>query len=147
MPTYTFKNKKTGIVYEDFMSISDMMKLRENPNIEIVIDSVNIVSGQGDNIDSKTDAGWKETLAKISEAHPDSELNKQYGKRRSKRYIIWRHWKQSSRRNDTDIYWLNMETNRHIWHMGKKYSSRKQLTISTIINRYICSSIFKLSRI
>ena len=38
MPTYIFKNKKTGIVYEDFMSISDMMKLRENPNIEIVID-------------------------------------------------------------------------------------------------------------
>ena len=83
MPTYIFKNKKTGIVYEDFMSISDMMKLRENPNIEIVIDSVNIVSGQGDNIDSKTDAGWKETLAKISEAHPDSELTKQYGKRKS----------------------------------------------------------------
>ena len=51
------------------MSISDMMKLRENPNIEIVIDSVNIVSGQGDNIDSKTDAGWKETLAKISAHH------------------------------------------------------------------------------
>ena len=24
MPTYIFKNKKTGIVYEDFMSISDM---------------------------------------------------------------------------------------------------------------------------
>ena len=83
MPTYIFKNKKTGIVYEDFMSISDMMKLIENPNIEIVIDSVNIVSGQGDNIDSKTDAGWKETLAKISEAHPDSELTKQYGKRKS----------------------------------------------------------------
>ena len=83
MPTYTFKNKKTGVIYEDFMSISDMMKLRENPNIEIVIDSVNIVSGQGDNIDAKTDAGWKETLAKISEAHPNSELTKQYGKRKS----------------------------------------------------------------
>ena len=35
---------------------------------------------QGDNIDAKTDDGWKETLAKISEAHPSSELNKQYGK-------------------------------------------------------------------
>ena len=83
MPTYVFKNKKTGVVYEDFMSISDMMKLKENPNVELVIDSVNIVSQQGDNIDAKTDAGWKETLAKISEAHPDSELTKQYGKRRS----------------------------------------------------------------
>ena len=80
MPTYTFKNKKTGVVYEDFMSISDMEKIMSNPNIELVIDSVNIVSGQGDNIDAKTDAGWKETLAKISEAHPASNLNKQYGK-------------------------------------------------------------------
>ena len=80
MPTYIFKNKKTGIVYEDFMSIADMQKIISNPNMELVIESVNIVSGQGDNIDAKTDAGWKETLAKISEAHPSSELNKQYGK-------------------------------------------------------------------
>ena len=84
MPTYKFKNLKTGVVYEDFMSIKDMEKLRENPNIELQMpDTLNIVSQTGDNIDAKTDSGWKETLAKISEAHPDSELNKQYGKRRS----------------------------------------------------------------
>ena len=84
MPTYIFKNKKTGIIYEDFMSIADMEKIISNPNMELVIESVNIaVRCQGDNIDAKTDAGWKETLAKISEAHPDSELTKQYGKRRS----------------------------------------------------------------
>ena len=84
MPTYKFKNLKTGVVYEDFMSIKDMEKLRENPNIELQMpDTLNIVSSTGDNIDAKTDGGWKETLAKISEAHPDSELNKQYGKRKS----------------------------------------------------------------
>ena len=84
MPTYKFLNKKTGVVYEDFMSIKDMEKLRENPNIELQMpDTLNIVSQTGDNIDAKTDAGCKETLAKISEAHPDSELNKQYGKRKS----------------------------------------------------------------
>ena len=83
MPTYIFKNKKTGIVYEDFMSITDMEKILSNPHMELVIDSVNIISQTGDNIDAKTDSGWKETLAKISEAHPDSELNKQYGKRKS----------------------------------------------------------------
>jgi hypothetical protein len=70
MPTYIFKNKKTGIVYEDFMSITDMEKIISNPNMELVIDSVNIVSGQGDNIDAKPDAGWKEPLAKIAEAPP-----------------------------------------------------------------------------
>ena len=65
------------------MSITDMEKIISNPNMELVIESVNIASGVGDNIDAKTDSGWKETLAKISEAHPDSELTKQYGKRRS----------------------------------------------------------------
>ena len=84
MPTYKFKNLKTGVVYEDFMSIKDMEKLRENPNIELQMpDTLNIISQTGDNIDAKTDGGWKETLAKISEAHPDSELAKQYGKRKS----------------------------------------------------------------
>lgn len=84
MPTYKFKNLKTGVVYEDFMSMKDMEKLRENPNIELQMpDTLNIVSQTGDNIDAKTDSGWKETLAKISEAHPRSELAKQYGKRQS----------------------------------------------------------------
>ena len=88
MPTYKFKNLKTGVVYEDFMSIKDMEKLRENPNIELQMpDTLNIISQTGDNIDAKTDAGWKETLAKISEAHPDSELSKQYGKRKSTKEV------------------------------------------------------------
>ena len=66
------------------MSIKDMEKLRTNPNIELQMpDTLNIISQTGDNIDAKTDGGWKETLAKISEAHPDSELSKQYGKRKS----------------------------------------------------------------
>ena len=88
MPTYKFKNLVTGVVYEDFMSIKDMEKLKDNPNIELQMpDTLNIISQTGDNIDAKTDGGWKETLAKISEAHPDSELNKQYGKRKSTKEI------------------------------------------------------------
>ena len=84
MPTYKFKNLITGVVYEDFMSIKDMEKLKENPNIKLLLpDPLNIISQTGDNIDAKTDAGWKETLAKISEAHPASELANQYGKRKS----------------------------------------------------------------
>ena len=47
------------------MSISDMEKIISNPNMELVIDSVNIVSGQGDNIDAKTDDGWKLSLIHI----------------------------------------------------------------------------------
>ena len=83
MPTYTFKNKTTGVEWEKFMRMSEVDDYKIENDFSIVITGVNIASGQGDNIDAKTDAGWKETLAKISEAHPDSELNKQYGKRRS----------------------------------------------------------------
>ena len=83
MPTYTFKNKTTGVEWEKFMRMSEVDDYKKENDCSSVITGVNIASGQGDNIDAKTDAGWKETLAKISEAHPDSELNKQYGKRRS----------------------------------------------------------------
>jgi len=83
MPTYTFKNNTTGVEWEKFMGMSEVDDYKKENDCSIIITGVNIVGGQGDNIDAKTDAGWKETLAKISEAHPDSELNKQYGKRRS----------------------------------------------------------------
>ena len=85
MPTYKFLNKKTGVVYEDFMSIAEMEKLKKNPIIELLMpDKMNIVSGTGDNIDAKTDSGWKDVLSKISEAHPQSALAKQYGSRTTK---------------------------------------------------------------
>ena len=87
MPTYIFRNKTTGVEWEKDMRISELDTYKEENNAEIMIKTVNIASGQGDNIDAKTDAGWKETLAKISEAHPASNLNKQYGKRSSTKAI------------------------------------------------------------
>jgi len=87
MPTYQFKNNTTGVEWEKFMRMSEVDDYKKENDCSIIITGVNIASGQGDNIDAKTDAGWKETLAKISEAHPDSELTKQYGKRRSAKDI------------------------------------------------------------
>ena len=83
MPTYTFKNKITGVEWEKFMRMSEVDDYKKENDCSIVISAPMIVTSTGDNIDAKTDGGWKETLAKISEAHPDSELNKQYGKRKS----------------------------------------------------------------
>ena len=80
MPTYKFRNKTTGVEWEKFMRISELDDYVKENDCSIIIDSVNLVGGTGENIDAKTDDGWKETLAKISEAHPSSELNKQYGK-------------------------------------------------------------------
>jgi hypothetical protein len=83
MPTYTFKNKTTGVEWDKEMRIAELDDYVKENDCSIVISAPMIVSQTGDNIDAKTDGGWKETLSKISEAHPDSELAKQYGKRKS----------------------------------------------------------------
>tara|TARA_B100001057_G_scaffold498422_1_gene605363 strand:+ start:104 stop:421 length:318 start_codon:yes stop_codon:yes gene_type:complete len=81
MPTYNFKNKKTGEVWEDLMTIAEMEKLTKKRHIELLPPTqMNIVSSVG-SVESHTDSGWKETLSKISEAHPNSHLAERYGKR------------------------------------------------------------------
>ena len=87
MPTYTFKNKTTGVEWDKEMRIAELDDYVKENDCSTVISAPMIVSQTGDNIDAKTDAGWKETLAKISEAHPDGELAKQYGKRRSAKEV------------------------------------------------------------
>ena len=81
MPTYRFLNTKTGKEYEDLMSIAEMESFIKKKHIRLLPPTqLNIVSSTG-SIDSKTDSGWKDTLSKISEAHPNSALARQYGKR------------------------------------------------------------------
>ena len=84
MPTYRFYNKRTKKEYTDLMSISEMEEFIKKKHIELLPPTqMNIVSSTG-SIDSKTDGGWKETLAKISEAHPGSHLADQYGSKSTK---------------------------------------------------------------
>ena len=81
MPTYRFQNLKTKVIYEDFMSIAEMEKLKRNKNVKLLPPTqMNIVSSVG-SIDGKTDGGWKEVMSKISEAHPASNLAERYGKK------------------------------------------------------------------
>ena len=81
MPTYRFKNLETDVVYEDLMSISEMEKFIKKKHIELLPPTqMNIVSSVG-SVDSHTDNGWKEVMSKISEAHPNSHLADQYGKK------------------------------------------------------------------
>ena len=81
MPIYTFENTKTGKVYDEMMTISEMESyLKKNKHIKQQIHSINIVGGiQG--ITHKTDGGFKEVLSKVAEAHPKSALAKEYGKK------------------------------------------------------------------
>ena len=79
MPTYRFKDHNTNKVWEDLMTISEMEKFSKKKHIELLPPTqMNILSSVG-SVDSHTDNGWKETLAKISEAHPGSNLANQYG--------------------------------------------------------------------
>ena len=81
MPTYRFYNRKTGLVYEEYMMMSEMEKLVRKKHIELLPPTqMNIVSSVG-SVDSKTDSGFKEVLSKVSEAHPNSPLASRYGKR------------------------------------------------------------------
>ena len=79
MPIYRFR-RKNGKEFEKTMMIAEMEEYRKkHPNLELCLQStLNIVSGVG-SVDSKTSSGWKDVLSKISEAHPSSELAKQYG--------------------------------------------------------------------
>ena len=84
MPTYNFQDKETGEILEKVMKISEKDTfLKDNPHLKSVILDVNIVAGQGLSGNIKNDAGWKENMARIAEAHPNSPLAKRYGERKS----------------------------------------------------------------
>lgn len=67
MPTYTFKNLKTGEVRDEIMSIRDMERLISEGEWTQVIGAPQLVSHTG-NIINKTSSGWKEHLKNIKKS-------------------------------------------------------------------------------
>ena len=89
MPTFTFRNTKTGEEFDDFLTNSKREELlKKNPHIKQMPSMFSISGSVGDNIDAKTDAGWKEVLAKGAEAHPDSQLGERYGRKSAKQIAV-----------------------------------------------------------
>ena len=83
MPTFTFRNTKTGEEFDDFLTNSKREELlKKNPHIKQMPSMFSIAGGTGDRI--KNDAGWHEVLAKGAEAHPDSQLGQRYGRKSAK---------------------------------------------------------------
>ena len=81
MPIYDFRNKKTGEVFEEMMSISAREQyLKDNPHIEQLVSGINIVSGVAGK-SYRQDSGWKDNLSRIAEAHPKSNLAKTHLRR------------------------------------------------------------------
>lgn len=85
MPTYNFRNKKTGEITEEFMSISAREAfLKKNKHLESYIESApsfNYSSSGFRTVSEKTDNGFKEVLSKIAEKNPSSPLAQQHGKK------------------------------------------------------------------
>lgn len=70
MPTYTFRNKKTGKEWNEFLFISECDKfLEDTPDVEVVIFARGFISG----INNKPDEGFREILRSIKKANPDGK--------------------------------------------------------------------------
>ena len=77
MPTYLFRDTKSGDVLERIMSISAREDfLKENPHLETIIQAPMLVSSVStSNFKSnKVPSGFNEVLSKVAEAHPTSPV-------------------------------------------------------------------------
>ena len=78
MPTYSFRNKETGETFDKMLSFSGKDEfLESNPNIEQIITQA---PGLGDptkmSSTRKIHGGFKETLQRIDQRTPGSQLKK-----------------------------------------------------------------------
>ncbi len=74
MPTYTFKNIKTGHTYDERMTIAEREKyLADNKNVEHVVVMPAIVSGVAGA--RKTDDNFKDVLRNIQHNHPKGNID------------------------------------------------------------------------
>lgn len=77
MPTYVFRNKETGIQFEQFLKLSELDIFRvDNPHLETIIQASALGDPTKLSATRKYDSGFKEVLQKIHERSPGSELNK-----------------------------------------------------------------------
>ena len=74
MPTYTFRNKTTGEVFDKLMSFSSREEyLADNPELEVVMGA----PAMGDSVRlgvRRNDDGFREVLSKINSANYKSNL-------------------------------------------------------------------------
>ena len=98
MPTYNFKDTKTGQEFEEFFTMNGKdLFLKQNPDIVQLPSLFSMyASGTVDRI--KTDAGWKEVLSRVTDAHPDSPLADRYARKSIKdvktKQVVEKHRKR-----------------------------------------------------
>jgi hypothetical protein len=75
MPTYSFKNKDTGEIHDEFMRISAKEQFLLD-NHQLVSTITGAHAFVGDHITIKKDTGFKEVLQRIHSLTPGSQLDK-----------------------------------------------------------------------
>ena len=77
MPTYSFRDKNTGEIFDKILRMSEREDyLTKNPHLESVITGAPAFTGDHISAVKKYDSGFKEVLQKIHERTPGSQLNK-----------------------------------------------------------------------
>lgn len=102
IPTYKFRNKKTGKEIVEFMTISERDPfLAANPDLEQVPHGAPLIAYRQLGSEIKTDGGFKEVLSKIAEKHPLSPLADRYGKKSNKQLkteeVLRKHRKRAGK--------------------------------------------------
>ena len=96
MPTYIFRDDKTGETWEDMMSNSQReIYLKNNPEINQVPGGFATVGDHLMGVGPKQDGGMTENLQRIAEAHPGTPLADRYGgettKQQKTRAVLKKH--------------------------------------------------------
>jgi len=96
MPTYIFRDNKTGETWEDMMSNSQReIYLKNNPEINQVPGGFVTVGDHLMGVGPKQDGGMTENLQRIAEAHPGTPLADRYGgettKQQKTRAVLKKH--------------------------------------------------------
>jgi len=77
MPTYSFRDKNTGEVFDKAMRMAEREEyLNQNPHLESIITGAPAFTGDHISAVKKYDTGFKEVLQRIHEKTPGSQLNK-----------------------------------------------------------------------
>lgn len=70
MPTYQFKNNKTGVEWEEFMGISEADRyLEANPDVERLVNGAPMIVGSAMGGRTKPDDGFRDLLKDMKKKH------------------------------------------------------------------------------
>ena len=77
MPTYSFRDKNTGEVFDKVLRMAEREEyLNQNPHLESIITGAPAFTGDHITAVKKYDTGFKEVLQRIHEKTPGSQLDK-----------------------------------------------------------------------